>query len=87
MSYVVKDHKYDFSYGFYVGRRREQAILVHHAVVWRLTEAARQAKGQANNTYSHVTTMRDIANAFPSLRWTKINAAISEGGNHWTRQC
>ena len=55
---LVEDKKFDFGYGVYAKRRREQAILVHHAVVWRLTEAAKQAKGSAKNSHSHVTTMR-----------------------------
>ena len=35
--------KVPFSYGFYANRRREQAILVHHAVTGRLLQAARES--------------------------------------------
>ena len=39
----TQDTKTHFGYGFYTNRRREQAILVHHAVTGRLVAAARAA--------------------------------------------
>ena len=61
------EEKYDFAYGYYQRRRREQAILVQHACAGRLLEAARSAPISEKCLYSHVTTLRDIANAFPSV--------------------
>ena len=62
-----RDEKFDFAYGYYGHRRREQALLVHHAVVWRLMEASRETAGAGKNNYSFVATLRDISNAFPSM--------------------
>ena len=63
----TREIKRHFGYGFYQHRRREQAILVHHAVVGRLLLAASKAPKDRKTLYSHVTTLRDISNAFPSV--------------------
>ena len=63
----TKEDAYAFAYGYHELRRRKQALLVHNAVTWRLREAAREAAPPDKCVYSHVSTFRDIANAFPSL--------------------
>ena len=41
---------------------------MHHAVTWRLREEAKEARSGDKNSYSFVCTMRDVANAFPSMK-------------------
>ena len=75
----VEEDAYYFGYGFYQDRRREQAILVHHAVTWRLREAARKAGNGDKGNYSHVFTMRDVTNAFPSMKHEALTAMLESG--------
>ncbi len=58
---------YYFGYGFYKNRRREQAILVHHAVTGRIRTHVLDLNQREKTKWSFITTLRDITNAFPSL--------------------
>ena len=71
-----RDEWYDYAYGYYDHRRREQPLLVHYALTWRLREAAGSASLAEKGRYSYVTSFRDIANAFPSVSHEAMNMAI-----------
>ena len=64
--------KYDFAYGFYDGRRREQAILVQYVTTWKLRTATRNSGNNSKSDFNHITTLRDVANAFPSPRFGRM---------------
>ena len=71
-----QDEWYDYAYGYYDHRRREQPLLVHYAVTWRLRGAASRARPAAKSNYSYVTSFRDITNAFPSMAHGAMNEAF-----------
>ena len=58
---LTDETKYSFGYGFYAKRRREQAILVHHAVAGRLKTAAAKAGPKEKNT----TVTLDLCATYP----------------------
>ena len=60
--------------------------MVHHAVVGRLLEAARISGIATRHKYSHVTTYRDIANAFPSVTHEAMNDTLRRTTDSFTRQ-
>ena len=78
---ATRHDPHHFAYGFYKGRRREQAILVHHAVASRLRQAAKGAREAEKSNYSHVVTMRDISNVFPSVKSEALDEAIRKGAS------
>ena len=80
----TKELKRDFGYGFYQHRRREQAILVNHAVTGRLVQAARDAVRAGKNDFSFVITLRDISNAFPSLSHDCMRQVLEAHNDEWT---
>ena len=57
-----------WAYGFYTGRRREQAILVQNALGWRLRRLG----------MGHTLTLHDVANAFPSPSHEALATMIRE---------
>ena len=63
----TKESPHQFGYGFYKNRRREQAILVHHAVTGRIRQHVLELSQKEKPKWSFVSTLRDISNAFPSL--------------------
>ena len=71
-----RDEWYDYAYGYYDHRRREQPLLVHYALTWRLREAAGAARPADKGHYSYVTPFRDITNASPSVAHESMNLAI-----------
>ena len=79
----AQDVKYYFGYGFYQHRRREQAILVGNAVAGRLRQAASKANRADKSNYSHVITLRDAANAFPSVSHDSMRATIGSTADVW----
>jgi hypothetical protein len=58
----------NFAYGFYKGRRREQAILVLHTTRWKLRQMG----------LGHTTTFHDVANAFPSTAYRALGKMVDE---------
>ncbi len=50
---------YQFGYGFYKDRRREQAILVHHAVTGRIRQHVYDLSQREKPKWSFVFTIRD----------------------------
>ena len=80
----TREAKTYFGYGFYEHRRREQAILVHHAVAGRLRQAARCADFKDKNRFSHISNLRDIANAFPSVDQDELGRTIMVATDAWT---
>ena len=81
----TNDRRTHFGYGFYDHRRREQAILVHHAVLRRFLRAASAAHRDLKPLYSIVTTLRDIANAFPSISHESMNETLKNTTDDWNR--
>ena len=81
---LTTDVKRPFGYGFYANRRREQAILVHHATTGRLIKAASTASRDDKQHYSHVTTYRDISNAFPSVSHGEMRQTLEATVDPWT---
>ena len=67
---------YDIEYGFCRYRRREQPILIQAVVSWKLREKARQAGPKHKKAYSHVITLRDISNAFPSVAFESLDEVL-----------
>ena len=63
----TKESPHLFGYGLYKNRRREQAILVHHAVTGRIRQHVLELSQREKPKWSFVSTLRDISNAFPSL--------------------
>ena len=59
--------KYNFGYGFYKNRRREQSLIIHHATTWRLNEEATNLPAKEKHKVSHITTLRYVKHAFPSI--------------------
>ena len=51
---------------------------MHYAVAWRLMEAARKDTSGRKDTYSFVASLRDIANAFPSMGHAAMDARIDQ---------
>ena len=80
----TEEDAYCCGYGFYKHRRREQAILVHHAVTWRLREEAKEARNGDKNSCSFVCTMRDVANAFPSIKHKALREVLEAGTDERT---
>ena len=80
----TKDKRTNIGYGFYDNRRREQAILIQHAVTGRLRVAASTTRSRDKSMYSFVTTYRDISNAFPSITHDALNNTIKETTDPWT---
>ena len=79
----TRDLPTNFGYGFYEHRRREQAILVHHAVAGRLKLAASASDPRERHRFSFVTTLRDISNAFPSLSHDDLASTINSTTDPW----
>ena len=67
---------HDFEYGFCKHRRREQPILIQQVTSWKLRQAASSSKLQWKPRYSHIVTMRDISNAFPSIGFEALDTAV-----------
>ena len=55
-----------WAYGFYSGRRREQAIVVQSTTGWRLRQLS----------VGHTVTLHDVANAFPSPSHDCIDSMV-----------
>ena len=68
--------KYDFAHGFSDGRRREQAILIQTVTTWKLRQATRLSRNDDKSKYNHITTLRDVANAFPSPKFDRLDRMI-----------
>ena len=64
---AVHKPTYDFAYGFKKNRRREQAIMIQNCLRWRLRDLQKQQPMGQKAKFNHTSTLRDIANAFPSL--------------------
>jgi hypothetical protein len=75
----TQETPYPFGYGFYTNRRREQAILVHHAVTGRIRRHVAELNQREKTKWSFVTTLRDISNAFPSLSHASMDATLRLG--------
>ena len=60
--------KKDYAFGFAKGRRREQAILIANTTKWRLKKLG----------ISHIQSMHDVANAFPSMGHSALKEMIDE---------
>ena len=69
---------YNFSYGFYRNRRREQAILIQNCVRWRLRNLQDQQNDKNKSRFNHTSTLRDISNAFPSMAHKALNRRINQ---------
>ena len=63
-----KTQKRHFAYGYTKGRRREQAILIQSQTSWKLR----------NLGINHTKSMRDIANAFPSIAHKSLNDMLDK---------
>ncbi len=63
----TKETPHQIGYGFYKDRRREQAILVHHAVRGKIRQHVIDLSQREKPKWSFVSTLRDISNAFHSL--------------------
>ena len=59
--------------------------MVHHAVTGRLLEAARGASKNDKSRYSHITTLRDVANAFPPFSHESMDENLKDTTNDYTR--
>ena len=57
-----------------------------HAVTGRLLQEARATRIQDRSKFSHTTTLRDIANAFPSLGHAAMNRTLGETTDSYNRQ-
>ena len=79
------EQAYDFAYGYYKNRRREQALLVDQAVAWRLGEMARQVSQQERCAWSFVRCLRDGRNAFPSVGHVAMLASLAEQADPWVQ--
>ena len=63
-----KTKKRHFAYGYTKGRRREQAILIQSQTSCKLR----------NLGINHTKSMRDIANAFPSIAHNSLNDMLDK---------
>ena len=54
----VEGKTYPFAYGFYKGRRREQAILIQNTTAWRISEYVRQLPVRKRSEMGMVITLR-----------------------------
>ena len=68
---------YPFAYGFRRNRRREQAILIQNCVRWRLRDLRNQ-QPDSRKIFNHTSTLRDIANAFPSMGHEALNYMLDD---------
>ena len=74
--------KYPFAYGFYQHRRREQAILIQNCTRWKLRNLQdKQTDGNKAN-FNHTSTLRDIANAIPSMGHEALAHMLQDLGDN-----
>ena len=72
--------RYPFAYGFYQRRRREQAILIQNCTRWRLRDLQKQQPPRRKHLFNHTSTLRDIANAFPSMGHAALDKMLNDLG-------
>ena len=53
-------------------------------MTWRLREEAKAARSGDKNSYSFVCTMRDVANAFPSMKHKALREVLEAGTDERT---
>jgi hypothetical protein len=61
-----KFQKKHFTYGYTKHRRREQAVIIQSQLSWKLRKLGK----------NHTTTMRNIANAFPSVNHESLGEML-----------
>ena len=64
---AARPPRLNYAYGFYRGRRREQAILILHTTRWKLRQMG----------LGHNTTFHDVANAFPSTAHDALDEMVN----------